>query len=81
MAELDRTGVAAVLTADAELNPRTGFPAADDGLLHQGPHSLPIEHREGVRFHDVGGTVKIDELRCIITGETKRGLRKVVRPE
>jgi hypothetical protein len=81
MAELDRTGVAAMLTADAEFNPRPGFPTADDGLLHQGPYTFSIEHRKGVRFHDVGSTVKIDELGRIITGETKRGLGEVVRPE
>jgi hypothetical protein len=81
MAELHGTGIAAVLTADAELNPGTGFSTADDGLLHQGPYPFSIEHREGIRFHNVGGSIKIDELRRIIAGEPKRGLGKVVRPE
>jgi hypothetical protein len=66
MAELNGTGIAAVLTADAELDPRTGFPTAHDGLLHQGPYTFSIEHRKGICFHNVGGSIKIDELRGII---------------
>ena len=81
MTELNGTGVAAVLTADAELNPRTGLPASGDGLLHQSPHPFSIEHREGVRFQNVGCSIKIDELRGIVAGETERSLSEVVRPE
>src|SRR5207342_1305873 len=81
MAELNGTGIASVLTADAELNPGTGLPASGDGLLHQGPHPFSIEHREGIGFQNVRRSIKIDELRGIVTGETERGLGEVVRPE
>jgi hypothetical protein len=66
MTELHGTGIAAVLTADAELNPTTGFPASIDGLPHQGSYTIPIEHGERIRFHNAGGSIKIDELRRIV---------------
>jgi hypothetical protein len=66
MTELHGAGIAAVLTADAELNSGTGPPASLDGLLHQGPHPFSIEHCEGIPFHYVGGSIKIDELRRIV---------------
>jgi len=81
MAELDRAGIAAVFTADAELNPWAGLPAAGDGLSHQGPHPFSVEHREGICFHNIGRSIKIDELRRIVARETERGLSEVVRPE
>ena len=81
MAELNGTGIAAVFTAYAELNPWTGFPTSRDGLLHQSPHPFSIEHCEGIRFQNVGGSIKIDELRGIVAGETECGLGEVVRPE
>jgi len=81
MTELHGTGIAAVFTTDAEFDPGACLPASIDGLPHQGAHPLSIEHCEGIRFHNVGGSIKIDELRRIVAGETERGLSEVVRPE
>jgi hypothetical protein len=66
MTELHGTGITAVFTADAELNPGTGLPASIDGLSHQCSHPFSIEHREGIRFHNAGSPIKIDELRRIV---------------
>jgi hypothetical protein len=66
MAELNGTGVAAVLTADAELNPGTGLPAAGNGLPHQGSYPFSVKHRKGIRFHNIGRSIKIDEFCRIV---------------
>ena len=81
MAELDGAGVPSMFTTDAELDPRAGLPASDDGLFYQSSHPFPIERREGIRIHDIGGAIKIDELRRIVAGEPERGLGQIVRAE
>ena len=81
MTELHGTGIAAMLTADTKLNPRAGLPASDDGLFHQSAYSLSIEHRKGVGLKNVRRSIKIDELRCIVSRETERGLGEIIRPE
>ena len=81
MTEFNGTRIATVLTADAELNPWASFSAAGDGLPHQRPHPFSIEYREGICVHNIGRSIKIDELRRIVARETERGLREVVRPE
>jgi hypothetical protein len=81
MTELHGTGIAAMLTADAKLNPRAGLPTSDDGLFHQSAYSLSIEHSKWVRLKNVRRSIKIDELRGIVAGETERGLGEIVRPE
>ena len=81
MAELHGTGIAAVFTADAELNARAGLPSSGNGLLHQRTDSLSIEDGEGIGLHNIGGSIEIDELGRIVAGETERRLSQVVRAE
>lgn len=70
-----------MFTANAQLNVLSGPAPTGDRLLHQRSNAFAIEHREGIRVHDLFRPIEVDELGRIIARKTERRLRQVVRPE
>src|ERR1039458_8460298 len=66
VAELDRTGLAAVFAADADFKIRTGLAAQLHAHLDKFSHALLIEHGERIVLEDFGVLVLFLELRVIV---------------
>ena len=82
MEEVDRLGVAAVLAADAELEPRMRLAPEPAGEPHQPPDAALVDRLERAAVDDLAVEVGRDELRLrVVAGEPERGLCQVVGAE
>ena len=81
MAELDRNGVAAVLTADTAVQGGTGCLTVGNSHLHQLAHAVLVQLSEGIVFEDLSFVVSIQELASVVTGEAVSHLGQVVGAE
>src|SRR5262249_13227993 len=80
--EVHRVGVAAVLTADAELDPGPGPAALFSGDLDEPADALPVEGLERRHAEDPQLQVAAEEGRLdIVPGEPPGGLGEVVGTE
>src|SRR5512134_3585619 len=81
MTELDGAWITPMFPANAEFDAGTGLTSALDRGLHQCPHPLTIENGKGIRIHNAGRSIEIDEFRRIIPGKSEGRLRQIVRAE
>ena len=81
VAELHRYGVAAVLAADTVVQLVAGGLGLGDGHLHQLADAVLVQLGEGIVLIDLGLVVSVQELTCVVTGETKGHLGQVVGTE
>ena len=78
MAERDRARLAAVLAADAELDPRLRASSALDCDAHQLADALDVEHLERVPLEDPLLEVEGEELPlCVVAGEADLAVQMV----
>src|SRR5208282_4795244 len=78
VAEGDRSGIAAVLAADADLQLGTDFPPALDADAHQFADALLIDRHERVAGQDAARGVDAEEARRVVARNTKSRLREIV---
>ena len=82
MAEADRTRIAALLAADADLQIRVGGTAQVDAHLHQHTDALDVEGFKGIVVEDPGVGVERQELVFrILAREGVDGLGQIVGTE
>src|SRR5437868_15004387 len=82
MEKVCRVGVAAVLTADAELDAGPGLAAFLSGDADQPSHTVPVEGLERGHAEDTELQVAGEERRLdIVAREAPGGLGEVVCPE
>src|SRR6202521_3228499 len=84
MAELDAVGIAAVLSADADLQFLAGLASLLDAPAHQHPYALDVERLEGIGTKN-GGFLLIhvggQEATRVLAGESHGGLCEIVGAE
>src|SRR6185503_15511995 len=82
MAERDRRRIAAVLTADPDLEPRPRLASALDGDAHHRADAVAVEDLERVRGNDLLLDVLGEEaLLRVVARDAKDRLRQVIRSE
>ena len=81
MAELHRAGFTTVLTADTALQVGTLMTALVYGHLHELPHTVLVEHLEGVYLQDLLLQVNGLEVGDVGAAVTEGHLSQVVRTE
>ena len=81
MAELNGSGISAVLTADSQLDVRVGGFAAVDALLNQGSNACLIDRGEWILRQNVEILVLAEKTSSIVTAHAQSGLGQVVRSE
>ena len=81
VAELHGSGIAAVLTADTEVNIGVGLAAQLSSHSHQLANAGLIQTSEGIVLVDLTIIVSIQELACVIAGEAEGHLSQVVGTE
>ena len=78
MAELNRGRVAAVLTADTELDVGAGLAAEVSCEGNELADAILVELSEGIVLIDLLVVVSAEELACVVTGEAEGHLGEVV---
>ena len=81
VAELDGGGIAAVLTADTQLQVGASAAAQLSGHLDQLTNTVLVQAGEGIALIDLAGVVGIQELAGVVTGEAESHLGQVVGAE
>ena len=81
MAELNGSGISAVLAANAQLDVRVGGFAAVDALLNQGSDARLIDRGEWILRQNVEILVLAEKTSSIVTAHAQSGLGQVVRSE
>ena len=81
MAEAYGCRLSAVLSADTELDVRSGALAAFDSDLHQFADSVLVKRLERIFFENILVHVLFDDLSCVVSGESKSHLGQVVGSE
>ena len=71
MAELDGSGIAAVLAADAQVNVRADLAAILSRHLDELAYAVLVEVGEGIRLINLARIVILQELAGIVAGEAK----------
>ena len=79
MAELDRRGISAVLSANSDLEVRLRAPAAFDSNAHQLSHAVEVEGGERLGWKDLPIEVERQKLSRIVPRDAERRLREVIR--
>src|SRR5208337_2186589 len=80
-AELDRRRFAAVLSADPDLDGRTGRAALLHRQLHELPNAFAIQHRKRVLLQDAFRKIRGQNGANVVARETERGLGEIVGAE
>ena len=81
MEEMDGRRVAAVLTADADLEVGPRLATALDAGPHEIPDALRVNRRKRILLEDLLLLVDLQELAAVVARKAERELRQVVRAE
>src|SRR5512137_2281122 len=81
VAELDRGRLAAVLAADAQLDPGPRLPALLDGHTHELADAVAVEDLERVLGVDLLLDVRAEEAGGVVAADAERRLGQVVGAE
>src|SRR3954470_10651277 len=81
MAERDRSGIAAVLAADADLEVLADLAAALDADPHQRADAVAVDRDERIAGQDAARGVDAEERRRVVAADAEGGLGQVVGAE
>src|SRR6185437_15032792 len=81
LAETDRSGVAAMLAADAELQVATRLAAAREGNSDQLADAVAVDGDERIVLEDAGFLVGPEKTAAVVARQTQRGLGQIVGAE
>ena len=81
MAERDRSGIAAMLAADSDLEPASNGAAALNAYAHKLAHAFAIDRDERIGCQNAAGYVCAEKARGIITADPVGSLGQIIRAE
>src|SRR5207244_7804144 len=81
VAEGDRGRIAAVLAADADLEPAPSLAPALDADAYQFADALAVDRHERIGREDAARRVRPEEARGVVAADAERRLRQVVGAE
>src|ERR1700691_3388530 len=79
--EHDRCGIAAMLTANAELDVRPRFTAASGGNAHKLADAVPIDRHKRIGRQNALSGVNAQEARGIVAADAQSGLGEIICAE
>ena len=81
MAERDRSGIAAMLAADSDLEPAPDGATALNAYAHKLAHAFAIDRDEWIGFQNAAGYVCAEKARGIVAADPVGSLGQIIRAE